>query len=385
MNTLLVDDDVMTLDLLDKSMNQWGYGVQTANNGRQALDLLQSGHIDLLVSDWNMPEMNGLELCEKVRALDLRHYVYIILIGAQDTRMDVVRGLEGGVDDYITKPLNLDELHARMEIGARIIKLERELNQKYRTIKRNYYQTIHVFTQLQETYNKALGGHSHRVGKLSLILAKRHADIQPEDYPIIEASGMLHDIGLIGLPDGLVSKSLTEMTGDEKKMYHSHPERGEIILNRVDLLRPVAKNVRMHHEQINGRGFPDGLKGTQIPLAASVVNAASIYDNLRNIGHVAFEKIPEHLQQMRGYQLDSTLVDLLLEINMEQMQEDAKRTELDVEIDDLQPGMILSRDVCMRTGAFFMASNSRIDHAAITKLKQYYDLGNIGSTVFISK
>jgi putative two-component system response regulator len=385
MNILVVDDDATTLSLLEKSMAKWGYSVKKAVNGQQAIDVMHSDHVDLLVSDWLMPEMNGLDLCEKVRALDLPHYTYIILISAQDTRMDVVRGLEGGVDDYITKPLNLDELRARMEIGARIIKLERELNQKYRTIKRNYYQTLHMFTQLLETYNKALGSHSRRVGELSLALAKRHAGIMPEDYLVIEAAGMLHDIGLIGLPDELVLKSHIEMTGDEINMYRSHPERGEIILNQIDLLRPVAKIVRMHHEQVNGRGFPDGLKASQIPLAALVVSAASIYDNLRNVQKLDFEQIPEHLQPMRGYQIDPILVDMLLEINMENMEEDAKLTELEVDIDDLEPGMVLSRDVRMRSGAFFMASDTRIDSTAIDKLKQYYELGNIGNTVFINK
>jgi len=153
----------------------------------------------------------------------------------------------------------------------------------------------------------------------------------------------------------------------------------------VDLLRPVAKVVRMHHEQANGRGFPDGLTDSQIPLAASVVNAASSYDHLRSVQKIQLKKIPEQLQHMRGYQLDPELVDLLLEYNIEQMQEDAKLTELDVEIDDLEPGMVLSRDVCMRTGAFFMGSDTTIDAAIIAKLKQYYELGNITSTVFINK
>ena len=385
MNILLVDDDATTLKLLEKSVVKWGYTVQTAANGIQAVDLIQNSHIDVLVSDWLMPKMNGLELCEKVRALDLSRYIYIILISAQNTRIDIVRGLEGGVDDYITKPLNLDELHARIEIGARIIKLERELNQKYRTIKNNYYQTVHMFTHLLETYNRALGGHSRRVGQLSLQMAKRHGSVQPHDYPVIEASGLLHDIGLIGLPDGLVGKSLKEMTGDEKSLYHSHPERGERILNQVDLLRPVAKMIRMHHEQANGRGFPDGLEASQIPLNVSLVSAASAYDHLRYFQKIEFEQIPEYLQQMRGYQLEPSLVDLLLEINIEQMQEEAKRTEVDVEIDDLKPGMVLSRDVCMRTGAFFMASDTRIERDTIAKLKQYYELGNIASSVFIQK
>jgi putative two-component system response regulator len=385
MKILVAEDDATTLSLLEKSMAKWGYVVQTAQNGLEALDLLGSTQIDIVVSDWLLPEINGFELCEKIRALPLSHYVYTILISDQDARVDVVRGLEDGVDDYITKPLNVDELHARMEIGARIIKLERELNQKYRTIRNHYYQTLQMFTQLLETYNKALGGHSRRVGRLALLLAKRHAGVRPEDYPVIEAAGLLHDIGLVGLPGELVNKSLVEMTGDEKALYRSHPERGEAILMQVDLLRPVAKVVRMHHEQTNGRGFPDGLTDSQIPLPASVVNAASSYDHLHSVQKIQLKKIPEQLQRMRGYQLDPELVDLLLEYNIEQMQEDAKLTELDVEIDDLEPGMVLSRDVRMRTGAFFMGSDTTIDAAIIAKLKQYYELGNIASTVFINK
>jgi putative two-component system response regulator len=385
MKILVAEDDATTLSLLEKSMAKWGYVMQTAQNGLEALDLLGSTQIDIVVSDWLLPEINGFELCEKIRALPLSHYVYTILISDQDARVDVVRGLEDGVDDYITKPLNVDELHARMEIGARIIKLERELNQKYRTIRNHYYQTLQMFTQLLETYNKALGGHSRRVGRLALLLAKRHAGVRPEDYPVIEAAGLLHDIGLVGLPGELVNKSLVEMTGDEKALYRSHPERGEAILMQVDLLRPVAKVVRMHHEQTNGRGFPDGLTDSQIPLPASVVNAASSYDHLHSVQKIQLKKIPEQLQRMRGYQLDPELVDLLLEYNIEQMQEDAKLTELDVEIDDLEPGMVLSRDVRMRTGAFFMGSDTTIDAAIIAKLKQYYELGNIASTVFINK
>jgi response regulator RpfG family c-di-GMP phosphodiesterase len=383
MNILLVDDDAATVTLLERRMVQWGYQVQTAENGRQAVDRVQSEHVDMLVSDWLMPEMNGLELCKAVRSLNLPNYIYIILISAQDTRTDVVRGLEGGVDDFLAKPINLEELRVRMEIGARIIKLERELNQKYRTIKRNYYQTLRMFTELLENYDKALGGHSRRVGHLALSIAKRHADIRPEDYPIIEAAGMLHDVGLVGLPGGLVHKQVAEMTGDEKQCYRSHPERGEAILNQIDLLRPIARIVRMHHEQVNGRGFPDGLKADQIPLSASVVNAASIYDHLRNIRKISFKELPEHLQKMRGYQIDSSLVDLLLEINMDQMQEEAKRTEREVDIEDLEPGMVLSRDVLMRTGAFFMASDTRIEADTIAKLTRYHELGNIGSTLFV--
>lgn len=385
MNILLVDDDATTLSLLEKSLSKWGYHITTAENGIQAVELLQHNPVDMIVSDWLMPEMDGLALCEKVRSLDLDHYIYIILISAQDTRTDVVRGLEGGVDDYITKPLNPDELRARLEIGARVIKLERELNQKFLAIKRNYYQSLHMFTQLLETYHKELGGHSRRVGELSLKLAERHPDIQPEDYPIIEAAGMLHDIGLIGLPGTLVEKSVPEMNGEEKKLYYSHPERGELILDQIDLLRPVATLVRLHHEQPNGRGFPDGLSKEQIPLGALVVSAASIYDNMLHQQSLDFDELTHKIQQLRGYQLPSAVVDLLLDMNLENKEAESKRTFKEMDIEDLQPGMVLASDVHMKTGAFVMSANTRIDDEAIGKLKRYYELGNISSNVFINK
>jgi response regulator RpfG family c-di-GMP phosphodiesterase len=385
MNILLVDDDASTLALLERSFKKWGYSVATATNGRQALDHVESKHVDIIVSDWLMPEMNGLEMCQKVRALNLKRYLYIILISAQDTRMDVVRGLKGGVDDYIVKPLNLEELRARIEIGARIINLEHELNQKFIAIKRNYYQSIHMFTQLLETYNERLGSHCRRVGKLSLKLAKRHPDVLPEDYPVIEAAGLLHDIGLIGLPETLVTKSITEMTGDEKTLYRSHPERGEMILSEVDLLLPVSRLVRMHHEQENGRGFPDGLADEQLPVGARLISAASTYDDLIHRSNIALEEIPERLQQYRGYQIDPVLVDLLLEINLSQMQ--ARKDEKDrlIPLDKLKEGMVLSREVRMKTGAFVMAANTVIDAASVQKLNRYFELGNITDKVYISK
>ncbi len=385
MNVLLVDDDIVTLNLLDKTVSKWGHTISRAENGQQAIERIGAEPIDIIISDWLMPAMNGLELCQKIRSMNLNRYIYIILISSQNKCTDVVRGLQSGVDDYLAKPLNLDELQARVEIGTRIIKLERELNQKYLAIKRNYYQSIHMFTRFLESYNKDLGGHSRRVGQLALQLANRHPAVQPEDYPIVEAAGLLHDIGLIGLPEPLVTKSIPEMTGDEKKDYHTHPQRGESILNQVDLLRPVAKIVRMHHEQTNGRGFPDGLSGQQVPLTAGLVGAASIYDHLVHHKKIPLHQIPEHLQQYRGYQISTDLVDLLLEINLERIDAEAKRSYREIDIEELQAGMILANDIHMRTGAFVMGADTCIDTPVIEKLKRYHELGNISRNVFIKK
>lgn len=385
MKVLLVVDDDATLNLTEKAMNKLGHDVVRVESGVDALKYVENAQIDIVVSDCRTPPMNSLELCKKIRSVDPKSRVYFILIGAGDRADDGGRGLQSDVDDYITRPPKLDEIQARVSIGARVIKLERELNQKYLAIKRNYNQSIHMFLRLLETFNRELGGHARRVGQLALQLANRHPGLKPEDYMIAEAAGYLHDVGKIGLPLALVTKSVPEMTGDEKKAYLTHPERGESILNQVDLLRPVAKIVRMHHEQSNGRGFPDGLQDNQIPLTALVVGAASIYDHLAHIQKIQLDQIPEHLQPYRGYRLPSDLVDLLLAINLEKMDEDAKRTFRELDIEELRDGMVLAADIRMRTGAFVMGSGTCINAALIDKLKHYHELGNISSNFFIEK
>jgi putative two-component system response regulator len=147
----------------------------------------------------------------------------------------------------------------------------------------------------------------------------------------------------------------------------------------------VAKIIRMHHEQPNGRGFPDGLQDRQIPLAAAVVGAASIYDHLVHHQNIALDRIPEHLQPYRGYRISSDLIDLLLAINLEKMNEEAKRTFREVDIEDLRVGMVLAADIRMRTGAFVTGTGTCIDAALIDKLRHYHELASISSNIFIKK
>ena len=385
MNVLLVDDDSGIMTPLKQIMVKNGYNVVTAESGPQAVDHLDAADYDILVCGWLTTEFDGLQLCAKARALSVKRCIYYIMVGDLEKRKDALRVSPDGVDDYITSPVDPDEFQTRLKIAARVIKLERENNQKYLAIKRNYYQSIHMVTQMLETYNKHLGGHSRRVGQFSLAIAKKHPGVLPEDYPIVEAAGLLHDIGLVGLPESLVTKSVPEMNGDEKKGYFAHPERGELVLNQVDLLKPVAKLVRMHHEQANGRGFPDGLNEKQIPVPAAIVGAASVYDHLVHHQKIPLDRIPEQLQQLRGYRFSAEIVDLLLDINLEQMQAEAKRTFTEIDIEELSAGMVLASDIRMRTGAFVMAADTRIDSAVIEKLKRYHELGNISSGIFIKK
>ncbi len=385
MNILIVEDNPVTLRLLEKKLKKLDYTIHLAENGNIAWEILNSLQIDIVVSDWIMPEMNGLELCLNIRNAKFENFIYFIIVSAQDSQTEIVHGLEAGVDDYITKPINFDELRARIKIGARIVRQEKELTNKYDEIKKNYFQTIRMFTNLIEVFNKELGGHCRRVAGLSLELAKRLPDVSEEDFPVLEATGLLHDIGMIGLPTEILSKKKTEMNSDERELYLSHPARGEIILKEIEFLLPVAKLVRAHHEQFNGRGFPDGLDGKKIPLLARIISAASTYDNLRHKGKISLDDIPEYLQRMRGYQLEPVIVNHLLEINLKCIQEAEKKDYVEVLLDDLKKGMVLATHIKMKSGALVMPSQTVINNNSIEKLKDYHKQAFIADKININK
>ena len=385
MNILIAEDDPVTLNLLSSRLEAWGHTVSNAADGKIAWQILQKEPIDIVVSDWMMPGLDGLELCRHIRERQDTGYIYVILISAQDAKADIVHGLQSGVDDYITKPIDLDALRARIDIGARIVNLERRLNAKIDIITANHHQTIRMFNQMMEAFDDDLGGHCRRTATLATDMASRHPDVGDADIPIIETAALLHDIGMVGVPKSLRNKRRTEMVNDERLMYQSHAKMGERIIGEIEIMKPAALLVGMHHEQFNGRGFPAGLAGDAIPIGAQLISAASIYDNMIHKGDIALDHIADHLQHIRGYLLSAPMVELLLEINIAQQHERERRSDVEYTLDALQPGMLLAANVRMKTGAFVMPSDTELNTYHIEKLNHYHTIGAIGDKVLIRK
>jgi HD-GYP domain-containing protein (c-di-GMP phosphodiesterase class II) len=212
-----------------------------------------------------------------------------------------------------------------------------------------------------------------------------HPKVLENDYQIIEAAGLLHDIGMIGLPNETFSKKRTEMNSDEKQQFLSHPVRGEIMLYEIEFMRPISKLIRSHHEQFNGKGFPDGLSGDNLPLEAQIISAASIYDNLVHRGEMPLADIPGKLCQLRNYLLDPSIVDCLLDINVKNIEEENKKQFKEVSIDNLKKGMILAQDVRMKTGAIILPESTTLTDHSIQKLSSYKSLNQFDQKVFIYK
>ncbi len=385
MNILIADDDPVTLKLLSARLNLWGHTIHQAVDGNAAWETIGSTPIDIVVSDWVMPGMDGLELCRRIRENHAASYIYLILISAQDSKADIVRGLESGVDDYITKPIDMDALRARIEIGVRIVNLERTLNRKIEFITANHYQTIRMFSRMMEVVDDDLGGHCRRTANLAVELAGLHPGVGDADIPIIETAALLHDIGMVGIPKSILNKRRTEMINNERQLYQAHPGMGARIIGEIEIMKPAALLVGMHHEQVNGKGFPDGLAGDDIPIGAQLISAASIYDNMVHKGKITLDDIPGKLQQIRGYLLSPQVVDLLLEINLARQHDMARQTDEERMLDDLTAGMVLAANVRMKTGAFVMAADTELDDYGIDKLNHFYTVGAITNKVLIRK
>ena len=383
MNILIADDDPVTLSLLSSHLAKWGHTVHQAADGERAWQIVRQSALDIVVSDWLMPGMDGLELCRRIRESQAAGYIYLILISAQNAKDDIVRGLESGVDDYITKPIDLNALRARIDIGVRIVNLERSLQRKIDIITASHHQTIRMFSQIVETYDDELGGHCRRTAKLAVDLAHLHPDVGDADIATIETAALLHDIGMVGIPKSILNKRRTEMVDDEGQLYQSHAQMGARIVGEIEILKPAARLIHMHHEQHNGKGFPEGISADEIPIGAQLIAAASIYDNLVHRGGIVLDEMPDHLQRIRGYQVAPELVELLLKVNVAHQHDRARDADRELPLDALKPGMVLADHVRMKTGAFVMAADTELSDYAIDKLKHYHLLGTISDKVLI--
>jgi putative two-component system response regulator len=317
MQVLIVDDSKLALMALKGLLTNEGYEVITAMNGREALDILKDNPIRMVISDWEMPVMTGIEFCRAIRGEAFTGYVYFLLLTSHGTVEEMVEGLQAGADDFIAKPYKAEEVLARLRAGERILSLEtRDV-------------AIFALAKLAESRDSDTGAHLERTQHYCRVLAQQMAviekfqnQIDPEFVRLIFQTSPLHDIGKVGIPDAILLKP-GRLDPQEFEIMKTHPTIAERTLAEcltkfpgVAFLKMARDIAGAHHEKWDGSGYPRGLKGDDIPLCGRIMAVADVYDALltKRVYKPAFshEEAKNIILEGKGKHFDPDIVDCFL-------------------------------------------------------------------------
>ena len=315
---LIVDDDPAGRHTLESILDQQGYQLVMAENGIQGLEKAEECLPDVILLDVMMPGMDGFEVCQLIRKNPLVAEIPIIMLTALDDRKSLLDGLEAGADDYITKPYDRHELRARL-IGITRLNRYRKLledrvnlEQVHLQLLAAYDATIEGWSRAMDLRDKETEGHTQRVTLLSEKLA-RLAGISEVGLIFFRRGALLHDIGKLGVPDAILLKP-DKLTAEEWDIMRQHPQYAYDMIHPIEYLRPALDIPYCHHEKWDGSGYPRGLKGEEIPLAARIFAIIDVWDALTSDRPYRpawdEEKTWEYINEQSGKHFDPHIVEL---------------------------------------------------------------------------
>jgi len=295
---LIVDDQPQNIELMEAYLVPQGYETVAAASGAEALEKLAAHPIDLILLDVMMPGMDGFEVTHRVREDDALRLLPIILITALRDPEDRVRGIDAGCDDFISKPVDKNELSARVRSLLKVkayndlasnyqkkLKIDvadrtKELKQALESIKQASLETIHRLSIAAEYKDEDTSTHIKRMSFYAAAVARRMGLDESTVEAILYAAPM-HDVGKIGIPDRILLKP-GKLDAAEWEIMKQHTIIGAKILSgsEAEFIKLGEVVARCHHEKWNGSGYPDGLKGVEIPVSCRIVAIADVFDAL---------------------------------------------------------------------------------------------------------
>ncbi|MEW6336436.1 MAG: HD-GYP domain-containing protein [Acidobacteriota bacterium] len=269
---LVVDDQQDNLDALSDALQPLGYDVWQANNGERALGLARDRQPDVVLLDVMMPGLDGYEVCRQLKGAEDTRLVPVVFLTGLDSREARLRGLEAGATDFLSKPFDLVELEVRVRNLVSFRRLTQDLD--------NAEQILFAIARSVEARDEGTGDHCDRLSGLAARLGER-LGLDGEAITALRRAGYLHDIGKIGIPDAILLKP-GRLTDEEWSVMRSHVDIGVSICSPLRTLRPVMPIIQHHHERQDGSGYPDGLRGEEVPMLARVFQVVDVFDALTN-------------------------------------------------------------------------------------------------------
>jgi putative two-component system response regulator len=264
---LVIDDSAEQVELLCRVLSREGYACISAPDGRHGLDLCASG-VDVVLLDIELPDIDGLTICRQLKASPETALTPVLIMTGRAEEQGVLEALQAGADDFLAKPLRIGEVLARVASAARTKRHVDGLD--------NAAASILMLAATIEARDPYTNGHCQRLAEHSTALGER-IGLDADDLIALRHGGYLHDLGKIALPDSVLFKP-GPLSAEEFALVKMHPVVGDRLCTPLRSLERVRPIIRYHHETLDGAGYPEGLRGSAIPLLAQVMGIVDVYD-----------------------------------------------------------------------------------------------------------
>jgi putative two-component system response regulator len=306
---LVADDDETSARFLKRLLTREGHNVSVVDSLDRAMQACAQSMPDLVLVDLMVPRGHGYDLCRRLKEQSATRFVPVVIVTAQSDRRDRLKGIEAGCDDFLIKPFDSAELHARIQSLVRLKRYTDELESAEAVIL-GMGATI-------EARDPTTNGHCQRLAHYATRLGKA-LSLDDTDLAALERGGFLHDIGKIAVPDAVLLKG-GQLDPHESRVMRKHPIVGDSLCTGLRSLAKVRPIVRHHHERLDGTGYPDGLHNGEVPLLAQIVGVVDVFDALTTErpyraarpADEAFEVLSE--EASRGWR-DRVLVDAFIDL-----------------------------------------------------------------------
>jgi putative two-component system response regulator len=298
-HVLVVEDDAGVADVFGRLLSAAGYAVQRAANVDAARDAIDRQPPDVILLDVMLPGEDGFSICRRLKDNASTRLTPVILVTALSNRDSRIEGRRAGADDFLTKPVDSEELIARVGAAVRLKRYTDDLDSAASIV-----TTLAVMIEARDGVTE---GHCHRMANYATAIG-RALGLGASELQALHRGGFLHDIGMLAIPPSVLLKD-GPLEPDEYERVKSHTVVGDDLCRNLRSLQSVRPIVRHHHERLDGSGYPDGLKGDAIPLAAQIVGIVDVFDAVTNNRSYQRAQSPEEAIRLLRKQAEAGLRD----------------------------------------------------------------------------